>query len=332
MTSARYSRPESAGPAVVGTPFCLRICFLLAALFPIAVPVLARGVPQRNARKPIGSLAASGPVQVNGSPASAGSLVFAGDSITTRDDSTATLTITGRGEFGIAPLTQIVFSGGPQYAAQLNLGSVTFDTFAPDSNLAVRAGDYVVTVAPDSLTDASVTVRRTTDGSGLVFCRKGSVQVQTLEGDTSLALEAGQSTSLASGMQAVAARVPADPILGPPSVAIKRHWLRTALIIGAGAAIVAVIIATHHGGSPSHAAVGSPSPTPDPNPIPNPTPAPTPNPNPIPTPTPTPPPAPTPTPVPTPTPPPIPPPVPNPGPPPGHGHGDGGNGNGNGDS
>lgn len=306
--------------------FCvltLRLCVVLLLALPFFPSTPAQA--QDNARQPMGTLTASGAVEVNGSAVAANSDVYAGDSITTRDGGTATLTINDEGKFEIAPLTQVIFAGRPQYAAQLNLGTLKFDAIAERSNLAIRAGDYVVRTAPDALPDTSATVRRTSDGSGLVSCAKGSVQVVALQGDTTLALRAGQSTSLAlADKKVVTAYIPADPILATPR-SVNKHRLRTILIIASVAAVAAaVVIATHHSGHGGPALVASPTPAP------NPTPTPTPTPVPVPVPTPTPTPVPVPVPVPTPTPPPTsgPAPAPNPPPNPGNGNGNGGDGNG----
>lgn len=306
----------------------MRLFFYLL-VFCVPVPAWARPVPQENARRPLGSLSVTGGVQINGAFVSSQSAVYAGDTVTTREDGEVTLTVRERGKFEIGPLTQVVFSDDSRFAAQLILGTVKFDALAEHSNLAVRAGDYVVSAAPGAVPEISATVRRTTDGSALVSCGKGSVQVVALQGDTSLALHAGQSASLASRGDVVRAVVPADPILASPQHAVKRHWLRTVLIVGVAAGVTAVIVASHHSGGPGHAANIGPSPTPTPNPTP--VPAPTPSPTPAPTPTPTPP-TPTPPSIPTPTAPPAPAPAPPPVPqPPGQGPGQGnGNGNGNG--
>lgn len=308
-------------------PANLYIRSVVLLLVCASAPLLARAAPQENARKPIGSITTIGPVDINGSAVSTQSTVYAGDLIATHDGGDATVAIPDEGQFELAPVTQLIVSDGSRYAVQLSFGSVRFDTAAGGSNLAVRAGDYIVKVPPGTPPGTSATIRRTSDGAGLVSCAKGSVQVVAVEGDTSLGLVAGQSTSFASQNSVVAAVVPANPILGPPRAA-KKHWLRTILIIGVAAGVAAAVIAMHHGGD-SHPAAGSPSPKPTPTPAPTPSPTPTPTPAPTPTPVPTPTPTPTPTPVPVPTPTPTPAPTPPPPPPPGHGKG-GGDGSGNG--
>ena len=237
---------------------------------PAAAQANAHVVFEDRSRSPMGSLAATGGVEVNGAAVPAQSIVYAGDSITTHDNGTATLTISNRGEFELAPVTQVVFSDDSRYAAQLNLGTLTFDTL-PGSNLGVRAGEYVVAVAPDSLADTSATVRRTSDGAGLVSCAKGRVQVVALEGDTSLALGAGQSTSFAAETSKISAVLASDPIVAP-AARVRSHRLRTVLIIaGAAAAATAIaVIASEHGGvHPTAAAAPAPTP-PAPTPTPNP--------------------------------------------------------------
>lgn len=329
MRIGHHGNPKNEYSIPPTKPLRLRAFFFHVALmallsFCLSAPAWARPMPQQNARRAIGSLTVTGGVELNGEVISTETTVYAGDSISTREDGAATLALGDRGEFEIGPLTQIVFRVDSQYAAQLNLGTVRFDALAEDSNLAVRAGDYIVSASPDAAAETAATVRRTSDGYGLVSCTKGSVHVVSLEGDTSLALRAGQSTSLAAPAGAVVvARVGADRIREPIH-AVKRHWLRTFLIIGA-AATVAAVVATHHGGGPGRATVSATPPTPTPIPTPAPVPIPTPAPIPTPTPTPTPIPIPIPVPVPTPTPLPIPTPLPTPSttpsPPPGKGHG-----------
>ena len=291
----------SATRRVIG-PFLAAL--LVWASTPLSTPITAYAMPQESARRLMGSLSAHGGVELNGALIIAESMVYTGDSVTTHDDGMATLTIGSKGEIEIAPLTQVVFSDSSQYAAQLNFGTVSFDSLADGASLVVRAGDYLVAPAPDALPNTSATVRRASDGSELVSCAKGGVQVIALEGDTSLALRAGQSTSLASVTNAVAAFAPADPILAQPKHA-RNHHLRTVLMIGGAAAVAGLIIATRHG-PPAKGAVTPPTPNPTPAPTPTPTPTPTPN-------------------------PPPPSPTPAPNPPPGNGNGNGGgNGNGNG--
>jgi hypothetical protein len=230
-------------------PVILRIWLPLAMLLvSVTVPAWARDTQHEKATKQLGSLVTSGGVEVNGAAAPAESTLFAGDSVTTREDGNATLTISGKGEFDIGPTTQVVFADDPRYLAQLTRGTVTFSSLAEHSNLGVRTGDYIVTVPPDVPSQTAATVERESDGSGLVSCTIGSVQVVAMEGDTSLALRAGQSTSLASeGGQAFAARTPSDPILAEPHKVVKKHLLRTFLIIAAGAGAAAgIVLATHH--------------------------------------------------------------------------------------
>lgn len=246
---------------------------------PAAAQANAQVVLEKSARSPMGSLTAMGGVEVNGAGVPAKSLVYPGDSITTHGDGTATLTISDRGQFELAPVTQVIFGDDTRYAAQLNLGTLTFDTL-PGSNLGVRAGEYVVAVADGSFADTSATVRRTSDGAGLVSCAKGSVQVVALQGETSLALRAGQSTSLAAETSKITAVVAPQPFVAPAGT-VKRHTLRTVLIIASAAAAataIAVIASEHAGAHVNKAAVPTttqPTPTPTPTP-PDPTPTPTP--------------------------------------------------------
>ena len=54
--------------------------------------------------------------------APAESTVFTGDTVRTADTATATFTLSGKGSFGIASRTQLVFTGNQQYLAELKSG------------------------------------------------------------------------------------------------------------------------------------------------------------------------------------------------------------------
>ena len=272
-------------PASVASRVRSPLWMFLAALFLcVAAPSWARGMPQEEPRALVGSLTVNGAVEVNGALVSTESMVFAGDSVATRENGRAALTIDGRGELDIAPRTRVVFSDDSRYLALVDRGTITFNAFGERSNLAVRVGDYIVGVAPGAPPQTAATVQREDDGSGLVSCAAGSVQVLAIQGDTSLSLEGGQSTSLDSENPRLAAVTPSDPILQRPPRMVKKHWLRTVLILACGAAVAAAIVATHRGGGGAATSSAPPSPTPSPSPSPTPSPTPSPNPTPLPVP------------------------------------------------
>jgi ferric-dicitrate binding protein FerR (iron transport regulator) len=205
--------------------------------FCVAAPEWAQSSPQANARQPLGSLTTSGSVDVNGAAAKAQLTVFIGDSITTHENGNAKLTLASGGALVVAPLSQVVFTDSQRYLAAVNKGAITIN--APDgrSNFAVRTGDYIVTAAPGAPPQTAASIERESDGSGLVSCSTGSVQVLAIEGDTSLVLNAGQATSLAFGDKTVEARAPTEPAVeAPPPKPSGRHWLRFIIIAPAAAA------------------------------------------------------------------------------------------------
>lgn len=288
-----------------------------------ALPARANNQQQLQRRQPLGSLTATGAVQVNGAAVPAQAIVFAGDLIDTAPGGTAIVTITGEGTVKVYPQSEIVLDGNSQYMAELRRGTVVENTFSGASRAALRIGDYTVgAAAPPQSTIASETpnaphtsalIRLDGDGAGLVSCVAGAIQVADLQGNTSLILKSGQSTSISTGGQAIAAQATAPPASRDEEVRTPvRHLWRRWIILGVagGAAAAAAVILTRG----SHAAIADPrSPAPTPGP-----PAPAP---PAPAPSPEPPPAPAP-PSPTPPAPPPPPPAPPPAPPHHHHHHD----------
>jgi hypothetical protein len=228
--------------------FKLRVCLFLAiTLFFAAASAWPEDPQHENSAGSLGLLLVTGGVEVNGASVTAEIPLFTGDSITTRADGNATLKIPGRGEFNIAPMTQIILASDPRYVAQVTRGTVTLHSLAAHSDLAVRTGDYIVTVPASARSQSAATVQRQNDGSGLVSCTVGTIQILAMEGDTSIPLAAGQATSLApQANQTIAARVPAEQSDDKPAKAHKTHHLRTALIIAGTGGTAGIFYALHH--------------------------------------------------------------------------------------
>lgn len=213
-------------------------------------PAWGQAIGQNSLRKPLGSLSTVGGVMVNSSAAAAGQTVFAGDSLTTNDSGIATVTISGKGAFKIAPNSQVEFPGSSRYSAQLKNGTVVMNTFIERSDVALRIGEYIVMAAPRAQ-QAAAMVKQDSDGSGLVSCLAGEVQVLAIQGDTALFLQAGQSTSISSGGQTVAVNAASPPTIPASTIpVVKKHWGWIMLgVAGAGGAAGAALAA---GGGGSH--------------------------------------------------------------------------------
>jgi hypothetical protein len=261
-------------------------------------------------RTPLGSLSATGTVQVNGSTAPAQSTIFAGDSLNTDPGGTATLTVAGRGTIKLYPQSEMAFNGNSGYVAELVHGTAVVNTLVAASGVALRVGDYVVGAAPGGA-NAAAMVRLQADGTGLVYCIAGTVQVVALQGDTSVSLAVGQSTSISTAGEAITAQAsPSSPFPnGEVRRPTKHHRWRLIILGLVGGTAVATAVAFTRGGGAAISTSLPPSPTPAPPPGPPSPPPPSPSPSP----TPPSPPGPTPTP-PSPPPPPPTPPAPPPAP------------------
>ena len=261
-----------------------------------ALPAYAgAGRPQDGQSEAVGSLTSIGTVQVNGAAAAAQSAVFAGDSLNTEQGGTATLAISGRGTIKVYPQSLVTVWAKSRYLAELDRGTAVITTLMGASGVGLRLGDYVVEGAPDAV-EAAAMVRLDTDGASVVTCISGSVRIVAVDGDTSLVLQRGQSTSLSVAPQAIATQAYPSSALKEREEGVrkKRHWGLIILGIGGSAAVAAAVVATGGGGASVSTSV-PPSPPPPAPPAPAP-----------------PPPSPTP---PSPTPPPPGPPAPPPGPP-----------------
>lgn len=302
-TTLGFRRPEQ-----------LYLVCMLVLVTAFAVPTKAAArQDQDHRRNPLGTLSSTGVVQVNGAVAPAQSMVFVGDALNTDSGGTATVAIAGKGSIKVYPNSEIEFGGNPGYEAELVRGTAVTDTIPGGAGLALRIGDYLVRAAPDAPQGAAM-IRLENGGEGLVSCVNGAIQVADLQGDTSVLLSTGQSTSISTADEAITAQASPSRTSqdGEIRSATKRHhWGLIVLGIAGGAAVAAAVILTH-GGNAAVSTTMPPSPIPAPPTPPSPTP-------PAPTPPPPPPPSPIP-PSPTPPLPPAPPPPPPPPAPPPHHH------------
>lgn len=223
-----------------------------ALLFAFGITAGASTMRQQSQPKALGSLSVAGGVTINGSPAQPTQTIFAGDTVVTTNTGTATFTVGGQGSFKIAPLSQVSFSNVPRYVIELKQGTVVMDTFTQSPDLALRVGDYIVMADPTAA-QASIIIKAESSGSGVITCASGGAHIVAIQGDTSLSLQPGQSTSISSQEQTVAAT--ATP--APNSSSGKKHkWLLFGLAGGGAAAAAGAAIAASGGGghavSPSH--------------------------------------------------------------------------------
>jgi len=256
----------------------INLVFPLVLLSALAPSAHAGGRQQQNRQpKPLASLSATGTVLVNGIVAPAQSTVSVGDSLNTDQGGTATITIDGKGAIKVFPQSQILLIQNSSYVAELSRGTAATNTLSGAPGVALRVGDYVVGPAPDA-PEATATIKLEKDGGGLVSCLAGTVQVVSVQGDTSVSLKMGQSTSISTAGQVIAAQATSSSalrdqeIIGPA----KRHhrvWL--VLGIAGGAAVAAAAVIVTHGGGAAVSPSPTPSPAPSPPPLPLPTPAPT---------------------------------------------------------
>jgi hypothetical protein len=219
----------------------LRALVALGAL-PVVICVTATcaGVSaQEKQNEPLGSLSSTGEVYVNGSPAPAESTIFAGDALRTGETGAATFTMSGKGDLKVSRQSQVVFSDGSQYAAELKRGTVVLDSSSGPGGVTLLAGGYVVVPAVrEQVTSARID--GTTSASFQVLSLTGAVAIVALRGNSGQLLQLGQSVNLSP-----------QGLLAPhtPSVA-KSHtrWVLLGLA-GAGAAAAAGTVAVGHGGA-----------------------------------------------------------------------------------
>jgi len=203
---------------------------------------------QERQKEPLGSLSSTGEVYVNNSPAPAESTIFAGDTLRTGETGTATFTVSGKGDLKVSRQSQLVFSDGAQYAAELNAGTIVLDSSSGPTGVTLRAGGFVVVPAVrDQVTSARID--QATNGSFRITSLDGTVAVIPLEGTSGQILQVGQSVSISTRGEL------ASPALAQP--AGHTHWILLGLA-GAGATTAAGAAAAGHAGGKQSVSPSSP--------------------------------------------------------------------------
>src|SRR5690242_4050711 len=229
--------------------------------------------PQDEQKPPLGSLAAVGEVYVNGAAAQAESSIFAGDLLRSGATGSATFFFNEKGSFEIRPNTEIVFTGEPQYAAELKFGKVVMNSANGATGINLRAGSSVVLAVAEGEQSSSM-IEAPSDGSFVVTCVAGSVGVIPLQSGKGVFIRAGQSVGISAQgeLSTMSAPVPPpDPPAAlsnpsaPPSVlsdsretapaARQKHGKMRWILVGAGiagAGVAAAILATKASTTPAN--------------------------------------------------------------------------------
>lgn len=239
----------------------------LLALYQLS-SALAYGAPQEQQRQALGSLTTVGEVHLNDTVAPSDSPIFAGDALRSAGTGSATFTWSGKGSLQIYPNTEILFTGEPQYAAELKFGRVVMNSWRGATGMNLRAGNSVVLAVAEGEQSVS-NIEAPSDGSFLVTCEAGSVGVIPLQGENGIFIQAGQSVSIsaqgelsAMGPQAAASAGPISKEsvrdVRPPRS--YRRWILIALGT-AGAGAVAGILSSRRPGTHSNSPSASPTPT-----------------------------------------------------------------------
>jgi len=219
----------------------LNVSLFLALLCALSIPAWARTSQQEQSREKLGSLTSQGEVYVNDLPISVMSTVSAGDKIRTGESGEATFAVAGKGTLKIRPLSQVVLSGNDQYTAELEKGTALLNSVPGSDGLIVRIGNYVVVPSVRSIATA-LRLTRTQDGSFLLHCSNGKIDVLTVEGKSGQLLQAGQSLTVSAKSELLASS---------PAPKSKGHahtrWILLGLA-GVAAAGAAAALA-HSGGS-----------------------------------------------------------------------------------
>ena len=229
--------------------------FLALGLQSFLMPAPANAVGAKQAQTqsakklPLGSLSSTGEVYVNDKPVPVESTVFVGDTVRTGANSTAVFTMTGNGTLKIGAQTQVVLTGDPQFAAELQSGTAVIDSLSGPSGIKLRAGEYVVVPAVRSRV-TSAKIERQADGNFLVTCLDGDISTLALRGTAGRLLEASQSVSLTPSGQMIVQKQSGGKSLdsGIPGVLQDRKGWTLLGLAGAGAGAAALVLG--HGGKP----------------------------------------------------------------------------------
>lgn len=196
----------------------------------------------------LGSLSSTGEVYVNSFPAPAESTIFGGDILRTGETGAATFTMSGKGNLKISRQSQLVFSDGSQYAAELKAGIIVLDSTSGPTGVTLLAGGFVVVAAArDQVTSARID--GAPNGSFRISSLNGTVAVIPLQGNSGQILQSGQSVTISSRG--------ALPASTPPQPKGHMHWVLLGLA-AAGAAAAAGTVAAGHGGATQSISPSSP--------------------------------------------------------------------------
>lgn len=238
------------GPNQITFPkFRRSVVFLLALLFAL-LPALARASSPSNKtqdKEALGSLSSVGEVYVNYVPAPAESTLFTGDVLRTGVAGTASFSTSGKGSFKITSQSQLVFTGSPQYVAELKSGTVVMSSLSGPSGINLRAGNYVV-VAVTQGDQSTSKIDTAADGSFLVTCVEGSVGVLPIDGPNGLFLQVGQSINITPQGELTTTKPPVPQPSTPaqpstPSSVQKKSYTGWIILAAAGAGGVGAVAA-----------------------------------------------------------------------------------------
>ena len=226
-------------------PSLAMVMAVLLMLYPVAASTSG---PSRQAREPLGALATVGTVYVNGAPAPSVLTIFAGDTVLTGDNGSATFTMTGKGSLKLSTQTHVTFTGDARFLAELTSGTVIMTSFAQATDVTLRAGNYVI--APVIQTEQSSSrIDKTATGSFAVSCLDGSVGVIPLEGSNGRVLAVGQSLEISPQGELGATQEASAPPATTTSVQKSSNSHTGYIILGvagaAGAVGVVVALAGH---------------------------------------------------------------------------------------
>jgi len=233
-------------------------CFIhLLALQLILFTALANAHPASGAqeKQPLGSLSTVGHVYVSNAVVPAESTIFTGDTLRTDEMATARFTVSGKGSYAIASRSQLLFTGGQQFVAELKAGTVVMSSMNGPSGINMRAGNFVV-VAVTQGEQSTAKIDSATDGSFLVTALEGSVGIVPLEGPPNgVFLQLGQSVTISPQGDVSApktgALIDTEPNAPPPSATKNSHTGWIILGVGAGGAGIAGAILASHKSSPA---------------------------------------------------------------------------------
>jgi hypothetical protein len=240
-------------------PTAVALLQTLALQFLIPTWAHSGARPQEQPKTTLGSLSTFGEVYVNDAMAPLEATIFSGDVLRTGGAGAATFTLSGKGSFRISPDTQIVFTGNPQYLAELKSGSVAMSSLSGATGINLRAGNSVVVAVTEGEQSTS-NIRASSDGSFFVSCLDGSVGIIRLTGGRGLFIQAGQSVTISPQGEVPSERAnpaPTPPVRPPattPPLATQPKKSNTRWIIVGAAAAAGVggglaALASHGGGT-----------------------------------------------------------------------------------